>query len=170
MRTVIILAALTFLFPSGIFAQNGNSPIGAATTAPPAHTGAHHHERNEIGVSLGTILDIDGWWGSGVHFHYFRRLGDHSRWSVGTFAEQARIDDFHFSMGAGVRYEPVGNLSLGLYPGYTISEGDIAFSTHVEVVYDILSWKNFHLGPVFEYSWSREDSHFMLGVHWAYCF
>lgn len=57
----------------------------------------HHHERNEIGLSGGALYAIDDKkWGPGLHIHYYRTLGDHSRWAVGAFAEQAWLDGNHF--------------------------------------------------------------------------
>ena len=144
----------------------------------------HHHQRNEIGLSAGALYAIDhSEWGVGVHLHYFRTLADHSRWAVGGFAEQAWIGDSHTSLGAGVKFEPVRRLYLGAFPGVTFAKheeehdghthdesGGTRFSLHFEVGYDLFHWEQFHLGPVFDYSWAKRDSHIMIGIHAAFCF
>lgn len=141
----------------------------------------HHHERNEIGLSGGAIYGIDDkTWGTGIHLHYYRTLDDHSKWSVGAFAEQAWLEGNHFSVGAGVKFSPISRLHLGVLPGVTFAKhehehnGDVHddgwksdFSAHFELVYDLFHWGKFHVGPAFDYSWSKDDSHFMLGIHAA---
>lgn len=139
----------------------------------------HHHGLNEIGISTGALYGIDDKvWGPGVHIHYFRSLGEHSRWAIGAFAEQAWLGETHFSVGTGVRFELIERLEIGAFPGITFAkhahdghtESESKFSMHAELVYDLFHWEKFHLGPAIDYSWSKEDSHTMLGVHAAYSF
>ena len=151
------------------------------------HGHEHAHLRNEIGVSGGAIYSFDHEaWGSGVHLHYYRTLGDHSKWSVGVMAEQVRVHGGHFTVGAGVKYQILPRLSIGLLPGVTFlrhdeheDHGDHAhihtdrktlFSAHAELVYDLFHWEKFHLGPVIDFSFSKDDSHAMAGLHFAICF
>lgn len=155
-----------------------------STYVAQAQSHSHHHARNEIGVSAGPFYAIDDKsWGSGVHLHYFRSLGNHSRWAVGGFLEQAWSDENHFSVGVGVKFEVIERLHLGVSPGVSFgkhSHGDLhdhhdestkaRFAMHMELVYDLFEWKKFHVGPVVDYSWSKDDSHVALGVHAAYCF
>lgn len=150
----------------------------------------HHHKRNEIGISSGAIYGIDHKeWGAGIHIHYFRTLGDHSRWAIGAFAEQAWLGDSHFSIGAGAKFAVIDKLQLGVFPGITFAKHShdhdghgahddhkhgekrkARFSIHTELVYDLFEWNQFHLGPVLDYSWSENDSHTMIGIHVAYNF
>ena len=148
----------------------------------------HHHERNEIGISGGSVYVPDHkTWGSSIHIHYFRTLNPHSKWSWGANLEQVwDQEDGHFTIGAGFKYQIVDRLSVGLLPGITFHHHDghdhrhdyslndsgtkSAFSMHFEAIYDLFHWKHFHLGPAVDYSWSKEDSHFMIGIHAAYCF
>lgn len=153
----------------------------------------HHHARNEIGISGGALYGIDDKeWGGGFHIHYFHTLGVHSRWAVGGFAEQAWFDKTHYSVGAGVKWEILSRLQLGLFPGVTFAKehdhdehiggrlsNDLGehddkikarFSIHAELVYDLFHYNGLHFGPAFDYSWSRDDSHIMLGAHVAYGF
>lgn len=140
----------------------------------------HHHQRNEIGISTGALYATDHKeWGTGLHIHYFRTLGDHSRWAVGAYAEEAWFDNSHFSIGAGGRVEIIERLHFGAFPGVTFTKHDhdsdnhnskSKFTIHTELVYDLFHWNKFHIGPVIDYSWSKNDAHFMLGVHTAFCF
>lgn len=166
--TILLLALLCI---SKSYAQDGH---------------IHLHERNEVGLSTGALFAVDdSEWGSGIHIHYYRTFSSHSRWSIGGFVEQAWLEGTHFSFGAGVKFSPIDRLSLGVLPGITFtkhnhdehslshSDNDgwnSDFSAHFEVVYDLFHWSKFHLGPVFDYSWSKNDSHFMLGIHAAVCF
>lgn len=148
----------------------------------------HHHSRNEIGINSGALYALnDKEWGAGVHIHYFRALGDHSRWSIGGFAEQTLFFDSHFSFGVGVKYELFKDLYISAMPGLAFSKHshDIEhehvhgadehhkentktkFSVHTELVYKLFEWGKFHMGPAIDYSWSKKDSHIMLGVHAA---
>ncbi|MCC8036391.1 MAG: hypothetical protein LIO77_10815 [Rikenellaceae bacterium] len=179
MKKIKVILFLLLTAPPVVMAQHGHGHN--TDMIRPAH---HHHDRNEIGISLGALYGIDdSLWGTGLHAHYFRTFSDHSRWAAGAFAEHAWIDQTHFSFGAGIRFEPVHRLSLGVFPGiitakhnhshhgHSHDEGwKTRFSIHFEVVCDLFYWKSYHLGPAFDYSWSKNDSHFMLGVHWAYCF
>lgn len=142
----------------------------------------HTHTRNEVGLSTGAIYAIDDKaWGAGTHLHYFRTLGEHSRWALGGFVEQTWTHGTHFSLGIGAKYEVLERLQVGLFPGITFlkhqddehghEKGNInRFSLHTEVVYDLFMIGKFHFGPVMDYSWSKNDSHTMLGIHGAYCF
>lgn len=86
-------------------------------------------------------------------------------------------------MGAGVKFTPINRLHLGVLPGVTFAkhkhehngqahdeDWESRFSMHVEVVYDLFHWGKFHLGPAFDYSWSKDDSHIMLRIHAAFGF
>ena len=143
----------------------------------------HEHLRNEIGFSGGALYAFGhNEWGSGVHLHYFRTLGLHSKWSFGGGFEQAWVDGSHFNVGVGVKYQLFDRMSISSLPGVTfLSHKDTdmhnahevqktLFSLHFELVYDLFHWENFHLGTVFDYSWKKNDPHMMLGIHAAFCF
>ena len=162
------LFVLLILFPVTLSAQEVHS---------------HSHARNEVGISPGaTYSPSHNTWGFGLHAHYFRKLGDHSPWAVGGSLEGVWSHGNHWTIGAGAKYTFFDKLNLAVMPGITFfshdgdehadeSHGnDPRFSLHVELVYDLIHWKQFHLGPAVDYSWSKHDSHFMLGVHCAYGF
>ncbi len=138
----------------------------------------HEHARNEIGLSTGAIYaPNDNMWGVGAHIHYFRTLCPNSKWSIGGSFEEVWTEGNHFSIGAGVKYEVLENLEIGLLPGVTFLKHEDSgenykahFSLHAEVVYNLFHWDHFHLGPAIDYSWLQGDSHIMLGVHAAFCF
>lgn len=145
---------------------------------------SHSHARNEVGISPGAIYSPShNSWGFGIHAHYFRTLGDHSRWAFGGGVEKAFLHGGHWTIGAGARYNLLDCLSIAVMPGVTFLNHDehegeemhshaaeTKFSLHVEVAYDLFHLEHFHFGPAIDYSWSKGDSHFMLGIHCAYLF
>jgi hypothetical protein len=143
----------------------------------------HEHSRNEIGFSGGLLYSFGHQeWGGGVHLHYFRTLGLHSKWSLGGAFEFARVDGSHYNAGVGAKYQLFNRMSIGALPGVTFlshnptdandahEKRKALFTIHFELVCDIFQWEKFHLGPVFEYSWKKSDAHSMVGIHAAFCF
>lgn len=148
------------------------------------HDHGHHHSRNEIGFSGGAIYSFDHKeWGVGTHLHYYRTLGMHSKWSLGGMAEYVQVHGAHFTLGAGFKFQFTEKLGIGVLPGITFLSHDHShdedhaehdkkaiFSAHFELVYDLFHWDKFHLGPVIDFSWSKNDSHSMIGIHAAFSF
>lgn len=149
----------------------------------------HDHPRNEIGISPGvTYSPSHQTWGLGIHAHYFRTLSEHSPWALGGSIEQVFTHGNHWTLSAGASYRLWEGLTLAVMPGVTFFKHDdeghehalyqaadehrkrARFSTHFELAYELIHWKHFHAGSAIDYSWSRHDSHFMLGVHCAYAF
>lgn len=149
----------------------------------------HSHSRNEIGISPGaTYSPSHKTWGFGVHAHYFRTLGEHSPWSLGGGAEFVTSHGSHWTLSLGGKYRLIDRLNLAVMPGVTFFQHDQSghnhadhadddkhprnaqFSIHFELGYDLIHTKHFHLGPAIDYSWSKHDIHFMIGVHCAYGF
>lgn len=63
MKVLYIIAVCMFCFIPKLHAQHN-----------------HSHQRNEIGMSTGALYATDHKeWGAGLHIHYFRTLGNHSR-------------------------------------------------------------------------------------------
>ncbi len=46
----------------------------------------------------------------------------------------------------------------------------VQFSTHFELVYDLIHLEHFHFGSTTDFSWTKHDNHFMLSIHCAYGF
>lgn len=169
MKSILSLLVVLMLFPASVFSQEHD----------------HSHARNEIGISPGaTYSPSHHNWGFGLHAHYFRTLGDHSPWALGVSLEQVYAHGAHWTVSAGAKYTLFDKLNLAIMPGVTFfkhedehahEEGHehtskARFSVHLEVGYDLIHWKHFHLGPAIDYSWSNNDTHFMFGVHCAYGF
>lgn len=145
----------------------------------------HSHARNEIGISPGvTYSPSHDNWGFGLHAHYFRTLGEHSPWALGGSLEQVYAHGSHWTVSTGAKYTLFDKLNLAVMPGVTFFRHDddhdhgeghehnskAQFSVHFEVGYDLIHLEHFHFGPAIDYSWSKHDTHFMLGVHCAYAF
>lgn len=143
----------------------------------------HSHARNEIGISPGvTYSPSHKEWGFGIHAHYFRTLGEHSPWALGGSIERLSSHGSHWTISAGGKYELFDRMNLAVMPGVTFfHHNDLheeehehtkkaQFSIHFELGYDLIHLKHFHLGPAIDYSWTRHDNHFMLGIHCAYGF
>lgn len=145
----------------------------------------HTHARNEIGISPGiTYSPSHHNWGFGIHAHYFRTLSEHSPWALGGSVEQVNAHGSHWTISVGGKYEILDRLNVAVMPGITFlkhnhehsHEADhehrsrAQFSTHFEISYDLIHLEHFHLGPAIDYSWSKHDTHFMLGIHCAYGF
>lgn len=170
MKTIIILLFIALL-PVGLSAQEHD----------------HDHGLNEIGISPGaTYSPSHHNWGFGLHAHYFRKLSEHCPWSLGASVEQVYSHGSHWTISTGAKYTFLDKLNLAVMPGITFFRhnheehaahgeedehpGKAQFSIHFELGYDLVHLKNFHFGPAIDYSWSRHDTHFMLGVHCAYGF
>lgn len=145
----------------------------------------HNHSRNEIGISPGiTYSPSHQNWGFGIHAHYFRTLSEHSPLSLGISLEQVHAHGSHWTLGIGGKYEVIDRLNIALMPGITFrnhqdehtheekheSKSKAQFSAHLEITYDLIHLEHFHLGPAIDYSWSKHDTHFMVGIHCAYGF
>lgn len=149
----------------------------------------HSHARNEVGISPGAVYSPSHKsWGVGVHAHYFHTLGLHSPWALGGSLERVFLHGNHWTISAGPKYQILDALSVAILPGVTFLKHDedephdpahethdehgyqAEFSIHFELVYDLIHYKQFHLGPALDYSWSKGDAHFMLGIHCAYAF
>lgn len=173
MKITILLLFFTLSLPVDLMAQKQKQ--------------AHIHKRNEIGLSPGVIYSPSHHsWGLGIHAHYFRTLADHSPWALGASVEQVFSHGTHWTISAGGKYELIHQLNLAVMPGITFlhhhaGEHDhtdteeahahkIQFSLHIELGYDLIHLPHFHFGPAIDYSWTRNDTHFMLGIHCAYVF
>lgn len=167
-----VVLGLILFFPITLFAQHN-----------------HSHPRNEIGISPGAVYSPSHKaWGVGIHAHYFRTLSEHSPWALGGSVEQVFTHGNHWTISAGASYRFLDRMTLAVMPGVTFFQHDdeghshdlheaedahlkrARFSTHFELVYELIHWKHFHAGPALDYSWSRHDQHFMIGVHCSYAF
>ncbi len=153
------------------------------STALNAHDPAETHPRNEIAISGGAVYAPDDTaWGGGAHLHYFRTFTPRSRWSWGLGVEQVWAEASHWTVGAGIRFSPAEDLELSVMPGMTFSglhghkhDGEPVhddgisgeWSLHAEIAYSLLEIGHLHIGPSVDYSYTKDDSHFMFGIHAA---
>lgn len=144
----------------------------------------HAHARNEIGLSPGLVYSPShNSFGFGIHAHYFRTLDNHSPWALGGSLEHVSLHGTHWTLSAGAKYQILDDLSFSIMPGITFFNHNHSshkdddhhpsrtqLSVHLELAYDLIHLEHFHFGPAIDYSFSRHDSHFMLGIHCAYAF
>ncbi|WP_102409043.1 hypothetical protein [Parabacteroides bouchesdurhonensis] len=167
MKIILSIFIFIIMIPFNAFSQEHN----------------HAHARNEIGISPGaTYSSSHHEWGFGVHAHYFRTLGNHSPWALGGSIEQVSSHGSHWTLSAGGKYELFDKLNIAIMPGITFFNHKhehneehehtkkVQFSTHFELVYNLIHLEHFHLGPAIDFSWTKHDNHFMLGIHCAYGF
>ena len=155
MKKILVFAVVAFTAVLAAQAQNKET---------------HEHPRNEIGLGVSGVYEIEhGEWAPGFHAHYFRSITPHSRWAWGGGLEYVKGDENHVEIGVGVRYEPVRRLQLSVMPGVSISD-KARFSLHTELIYEALHVGKFHLGPVVGYAWTKDHSHLSAGIHGAFAF
>ncbi|MGL5013236.1 MAG: hypothetical protein ACRC6V_02965 [Bacteroidales bacterium] len=160
-----------------------------ATSCLVINAQSHVHGQNEIGISFGPNYSTQHKeWRAGAHMHYFRGLTPHSRWKLGGGLEYIFGGGKHYNVSLGASYSPFRHFHVTLMPGVNfINEDDhdhgeivmddhesddlkVGFALHGEVVYDLVVIGKFHLGPTIDFSWSKNHSHFMAGIHTAYSF
>ena len=167
-KSFIILLLFSFFYIDASAQQACDCPTFPSRYTP--------HLSNEIGISAGALYSPDHKeWGVSTHIHYFRAVSNRSRWSLGGAVEQAWLDGSHWTFAAGVKYSLFEHFSLSVMPGVMLLNHDYSdkktlFSLHTEVVYDLFSWRNFHLGPAIDYSWTKNHSHIMFGIHGGFDF
>ena len=178
MKQLLVILSLFSLFYISVSAQPCNCPTVPKRPERPS--------RNEIGISGGALYSPDHKeWGSSISILYFRSPLYHSKWSFGGGIERVWLDGAHWAFFAGTKYEIFDHFSLSVLPGVMLlnnnhpknstteiadSERKTLFSLHTEIVYDLLNWEKFHLGPAIDYVWAKEHSNFMFGIHGAFGF
>lgn len=185
---MIMMRIFAALAAFGLAAQTASAQEHHHKTSDPM---ACHMSRNEIGLSGGALYGpAHGEWGGGAHLHFFRTLRPQSRWAWGAMAGADWMKDgTHLTLGAGMRYALPWRMEVSLMPGLALARHDMDgmdaheghdhgspandkykayFATHAEWVWHALAIGRFHLGPAIDYSWMKDDSHLMLGLHGAW--
>ena len=97
----------------------------------------------------------------------------YERFSLGLGFETVIDEHKHFNSALVFKYDVWKGLSAIVSPGILFlksnNEWDRKFSVHYELLYEF-KLKGLHLGPVFDYSYSRNDQHLMLGLHLGFSF
>lgn len=106
----------------------------------------------------------------GLHTHYVRKIQE-SRFGLGFNYEHVFDEHKHNTYGFLATYNPAGNLNLSVSPGLTFEHDrkNPDLSLHFETMYEF-DLHYFHLGPVFEAAFSKEDVHLSLGLHIGFGF
>jgi len=134
----------------------------------------HHHGDWEIGVGAGIVPLLDEKEVAfGVHLHLLRSIENIKGFRVGLGLENVFDEHNHFNTGIVFNYNLVKGLFVSFSPGYLIihheNQVDKGFSSHFELNYEF-EFNKIHIGPVLEYSLSKFDKHFMIGIHTGFSF
>ena len=131
------------------------------------HEHAHDHHRNEIGIGHSPVYFInEKTFAYGLHMHYIYNIPE-SKFGVGLGYERIFDEHQHNTLGVVGNFRPMDKISISLSPGISFEENTLSeshFALHVETAYEF-EIKNFHLGPVIEVAYDKEDVHISLGVH-----
>lgn len=132
-------------------------------------------KNNNVGFGLGMAYMVDqNTWAPGIHIHYDRSLGEKKRISIGAGSELLMGDDRHTSLALSIAYRLTEAISVGYSPGLEFhlddsEENGAHFAQHIEISYEFdLDW--FHIGPMLEYGFCKEDAHLMFGIHTGFGF
>lgn len=142
------------------------------------HHGHAHHGHDlagpELGLSIGYVhLEEEGEDAVGVHAHVLQRLGEDGllhHLAVGAGVEYIFSDEEHYALMLSFAAYPWRGLVLSVSPGvqWAEHEGDTEaeYATHLEAAY-VFPFGEFDIGPVIDYSWTQDEEHYMLGLHFG---
>lgn len=148
----------------------------AEDAAGHAHHGHAHHGHDtsgpELGLSAGYVhLEEEDEDVLGVHCHLSQRLGNdgiRKHLAAGIGAEYLFADGEHYALMLTIAAYPWRGLVLSVSPGVQWAEHDgdteTEYATHLEAAY-VFSLGEFDIGPVIGYSWTRDEEHYMVGLH-----
>ena len=148
-----------------------------------AHDHGHHgHDLSgpELGLSAGYVhLQEEEENVLGVHAHLLKRLGDEgiSRYfAIGLGAEYLFSDSAHYAAMLSFAAHPWRGLALSVSPGVQWAEHEdehegeheaeveAEYSTHIEATY-VFPLGKYDIGPLIDYSWTKDEVHYMIGIH-----
>lgn len=155
-----LLLAFSILYPSFMSAQQDDTDH--------EH---HHHHRSEIGIANAAVYFVnEEEFAYGLHIHYVHGIGE-SDFSIGLGYERIFDEHKHNTLGLVFMYRPEERLSFSISPGLAFEdeESHTNFAVHLETAYEF-EIRNFHIGPVLEAAFDREDVHLSLGLHLGFGF
>lgn len=144
--------------------------MGQADKEDPEKSGS-----NTIGIGIGMAYLVNETdWAPGLHLHYSRALGEKQNFSLGTGMELIIGEHQHAGVSLAMEYAPFAGLSLGYGPCLEIpissnTDHGMELIHHIEISYEF-ELRYFHIGPMVEYGFNRDDKHMMLGLHTGYNF
>ncbi len=142
------------------------------TNAQDAHQHDHLHEnghehKHEIGIANAPIYFVkEKAFSYGLHLHYIYNFPG-SKFGMGLGFERIFDHHQHNTFGLVASYRPLEPLTVQLSPGITFEGKDFkerSFALHLETAYEF-EFDHFHLGPVLEFAFDKEDVHISLGIH-----
>ena len=109
-------------------------------------------------------------WNHGLLFQFIKSINT-TKFGVGCGFEFINNDQIHYSFGPILSYKPIHELCLSAFPSieYTDSIESGSSSFHLESSYEF-EYREFNLGPVFEFAHNKEDDHVSIGIHAGYSF
>ncbi len=139
-----------------------------------SHHAHHDHDLSgpELGISAGYVhLKEEDEDALGVHAHLLQRLGDEGlrrHLAIGVGAEYLFTEEEHYALMLSLAAYPWRGLILSVSPGvqWAEHEGDTAseYTTHFEAAY-VFPFGRYDIGPVIDYSRTKDESHYMIGLH-----
>ncbi|MFC2133863.1 hypothetical protein ACFLTH_04540 [Bacteroidota bacterium] len=135
---------------------------------------AHGDHQHEVGVSLGaTYLEHDEAFAPIIHLHYSKRLGEDDllkHFGIGVGLETIIFEEMHYNVMGVLNVYPSGGLEISISPGILFIEEDddytSAFSFHTEIGY-AFDFGFVEAGPVIGASFSGDDKHYSIGIHFG---
>ena len=129
----------------------------------------HTHKDWEIALAGGVVpLLLENEVSFGLHFHVLRRIEKIKKVRIGLGFENVFDEHTHINSSFLFNYEIYKGLNASVSPGILFLKEELFWhkkaSLHIELAYEF-EIKNFHLGPVIEYSYSSIDQHLMFGLH-----
>lgn len=131
----------------------------------------HHHQKNEISLAAGIVLPTsEDEISAGLHLHYIRGIAFENKLGIGAGLETIIDEHKHFMLSVVFQYR--------IYKGWTVAYGpgilfvkeyesyETQFAQHIETAYEF-DIGLFHIGPMVEVGISKEDIHYMAGVHFG---
>ena len=141
------------------------------TKAQQAEHHDHEHHSNEIGIGNTAVYFLkENLFAYGLHIHYARGIAD-TKFGWGIGYERIFDEHKHNSIGPEASYRPIEELVFTLSPGIVFEDKNSTkiFALHLETSYEFVVG-SFHMGPVFETAFDREDVHLSFGLHVGYGF
>lgn len=142
------------------------------TVAQGVHQHEHPHEnghehKHEIGIANTAVYFVkEKAFSYGLHLHYIYNFPS-NKFGIGLGYERIFDHHLHNNFGLVASYRPLEPLTLQLSPGIIFEGKDFkerSFGLHLETAYEF-EFDYFHLGPVLELAFDKENVHISLGIH-----
>lgn len=127
-----------------------------------------HQHNNEIGFGIGAILLHKESVAPGIHLHYLRGVGELKKFGLGAGFESVFDEHSHYTLSIMLQYNIIRGLSIAYGPGLLIlkehNQNEFLFSNHIEATYGF-NVGHVHIGPIGAIGFTKDDIHYMLGIH-----